>query len=183
LPGPNRSGSLNRFLAFDRKYYLPDDLLQKVDRMSMAHSLEVRPPYLDHRIIEFASSLPDRFKVQGRSLKVILKRLMSSKLPTSVIRRPKTGLDIPTHDWLRGPLRPLLEDVLSPDAVSRSGLFRPGAIEAVKQDHMNRRANLGYHLWGLMILFLWIKYWNIQTSGEFDLPLNAEELVTKQALS
>jgi asparagine synthase (glutamine-hydrolysing) len=183
LPAPNRDGSLGRFLAFDQKYYLTDDLLQKVDRMSMAHSLEVRPPYLDHRIIEFASSLPDRFKVKGRCLKVLLKQLMKSKLPTSVIRRPKTGLDIPTHDWLRGPLRPLLEDTLSPDAVKRSALFRPEAIEAAKRDHMQRRANLGYHLWGLMILFLWMKHWNIQTSSELDLPLTAEEIVSNQALS
>ncbi len=183
LPAANRDGSLNRFLAYDQRYYLTDDLLQKVDRMSMAHSLEVRPPYLDHRIIEFAASLPDRFKVSGRTLKVVLKRLMKSKLPASIIRRPKTGLDIPTHDWLRGPLRPFLEDTLSPHAVKNSALFRPEAIETIKQNHMARRANVGYHLWGLMILFLWIKHWNIETSSELRLPLTAGELVTKQALS
>ena len=183
LPAADRDGSLNRFMGFDQKYYLTDDLLQKVDRMSMAHSLEVRPPYLDHRIIEFASTLPNRFKVDGRALKVILKSLMKSKLPQSVIRRAKTGLDIPAHEWLRGPLRSLLEDTLSPDAVKQSGLFRPGAIEALKRDHMERRANLGYHLWGLMILFLWIKHWNIQTSSELSLPLRAQESVSSQALS
>jgi asparagine synthase (glutamine-hydrolysing) len=183
FPRASRVGNLNRFLAFDQKYYLTDDLLQKVDRMSMAHSLEVRPPYLDHRIIEFASTLPNQFKVNGRTLKVILKKLMKSKLPTSVIRRPKTGLDIPTHDWLRGPLRPFLEDTLSPDAVRHTGLFRPEAIEKVVRDHMERRANLGYHLWGLMILFLWMKHWNIQTSSELSLPLRAQESVSSQALS
>jgi asparagine synthase (glutamine-hydrolysing) len=183
LPASDRDGNLNRFLAFDQRYYLTDDLLQKVDRMSMAHSLEVRPPYLDHRIIEFASSLPDRFKVRGRTLKVVLKHLMKSKLPANVIRRSKTGLDIPTHDWLRGPLRPFLEDTLNEDAMKRCALFHPGAIAAVKRDHMERRANLGYHLWGLMILFLWMKHWNIQTSSELDLPLTAEEIVSKQALS
>jgi len=183
FPRASRVGNLNRFLAFDQKYYLTDDLLQKVDRMSMAHSLEVRPPYLDHRIIEFASTLPNQFKVNGRTLKVILKKLMKSKLPTSVIRRPKTGLDIPTHDWLRGPLRPFLEDTLSPVAVRQTGLFRPEAIEMVVRDHMERRANLGYHLWGLMILFLWMKHWNIQTSSELSLPLRAQESVSSQALS
>jgi asparagine synthase (glutamine-hydrolysing) len=183
LPAADHNGSMNRFLGFDQKYYLTDDLLQKVDRMSMAHSLEVRPPYLDHRIIEFASTLPNRFKVNGRTLKVVLKSLMKSKLPESVIRRPKTGLDIPAHEWLRGPLRPLLEDTLSPDTVKRSGLFRAGAIEGVKRDHLGRRANLGYHLWGLMILFLWIKHWNIQTSSELSLPLRAQESVSSQALS
>jgi asparagine synthase (glutamine-hydrolysing) len=182
LPEASGDGNLRRFLAFDQRYYLADDLLQKVDRMSMAHSLEVRPPYLDHRIIEFAASLPDRFKVSGRCQKLILKRLMRSKLPKSVLRRPKNGLDIPTHDWLRGPLRPYLEDALSPAAVERNGLFRPETIERLKNDHMERRANFGYHLWGLMILFLWMKHWKVQISSELSLPLAAEESVSKQAV-
>ena len=183
LPESNSDGNLNRFLAFDQKYYLTDDLLQKVDRMSMAHSLEVRPPYLDHRLIEFAASLPDRFKVSGRCHKVILRRLMKAKLPPSVLRRSKTGLDIPTHDWLRGPLRPFLEDTLNPEAVKQTGLFRPEAIAGLINDHMGRRANLGFHLWGLMILFLWMKHWNIQISSELTLPFAAQEIASKPALS
>jgi asparagine synthase (glutamine-hydrolysing) len=183
LPAVNGNGNQSRFLAFDQRYYLTDDLLQKVDRMSMAHSLEVRPPYLDHRIIEFAASLPYRFKIRGRCQKLILKRLMSSKLPQNVLRHSKTGLDIPTHDWLRGPLRPYLEEILSPVEVRRNGLFRIETIEALKSDHMERRANLGYHLWGLMILFLWMKRWNIQISSELILPLAVEEAVSKIAVS
>jgi asparagine synthase (glutamine-hydrolysing) len=151
--------------------------------MSMAHSLEVRPPYLDHRLIEFAASLPDRFKISGRCQKLILRRLMKSKLPQSVLRRPKTGLDIPTHDWLRGPLRAFLEDTLSPEAVKQTGLFRPEAIAGLIQDHMGRRANLGFHLWGLMILFLWMKHWNIQISSELALPFATEEIASKPAVS
>jgi asparagine synthase (glutamine-hydrolysing) len=108
---------------------------------------------------------------------------MKPKLPASVIARPKTGLDIPTHDWLRGPLRPFLEDTLHPEAVKRSGLFRPEAIERIKRDHMQRRANFGYQLWGLMILFLWMKHWNIQTSSELSLPLGAQESVSSQTRS
>ena len=183
MPESGPDGSLNRYLGFDQRYYLADDLLQKVDRMSMAHSLEVRPPYLDHRIIEFAATLPNRFKVHGRTLKVILRKLMKAKLPPSVIARPKNGLDIPTHDWLRGPLRPFLEETLSPQAIRQTGFLRPEAIERIRQDHMQRRANFGYHLWGLMILFLWMKHWNIQTSGELSLPLGAQESVSSQALS
>jgi asparagine synthase (glutamine-hydrolysing) len=182
LPAANGNRNLRRFLAFDQRYYLTDDLLQKVDRMSMAHSLEVRPPYLDHRMIEFAASLPDRFKVSGRRHKLILKRLMRSKLPKRVLRRSKSGLDIPTHDWLRGPLRSYLEEILSPAEVKGNGLFRPEAIERLKCDHIERQANLGYHLWGLMILFLWMKHWNVQISGELNLPLTAEESVSKQAV-
>jgi asparagine synthase (glutamine-hydrolysing) len=163
LPGSDERGSLNRYLAFDQRYYLPDDILQKVDRMSMAHSLEVRPPYLDHRIVEFAASLPENMKIDGRRQKVILKELMRDKLPASVLRRPKTGLDIPVHDWLRGVLRPLLLDTLSGESIERTKLFRRDRLEQFIQQHMERRANLGYHLWGLLVLFLWIKQWNIQT--------------------
>jgi asparagine synthase (glutamine-hydrolysing) len=163
LPAADENGSLNRYLAFDQRYYLPDDILQKVDRMSMAHSLEVRPPFLDHRIVEFAARLPERMKIDGRQHKVVLKRLMQDKLPPSVLRRSKTGLDIPTHDWLRGTLRPLLLDTLSAGAIDQTNLFHRDRIEFLIKQHMDRRANLGYHLWGLLVLFLWIKYWNIQT--------------------
>ena len=163
LPGGDGHGSLNRYLAFDQRYYLPDDILQKVDRMSMAHSLEVRPPYLDHRIVEFAASLPEHMKIDGGRQKVVLKELMRDKLPASVLRRPKTGLDIPVHDWLRGVLRPLLLDTLSTASIERTKLFRRNSLELFIKQHMERRANLGYHLWGLLVLFLWIKQWNIQT--------------------
>jgi asparagine synthase (glutamine-hydrolysing) len=175
------SGYLSRYLAFDQRYYLTDDLLQKVDRMSMAHSLEVRPPYLDHRIIEFAATLPDALKIDGRKQKVILKHLMKDKLPASVLNRSKTGLDIPTHDWFRGPLRPLLEETLNEQAVENTGLFRPGAIQQLISDHMEGRANLGYHLWGLLILFLWIKEWKIQTTSLPTIEETQESLVTRTA--
>ena len=165
LPAPDENGSLNRYLAFDQRYYLADDILQKVDRMSMAHSIEVRPPFLDHRIVEFAARLPEHMKIDGRQHKVVLKRLMRDKLPVSVLRRSKTGLDIPTHDWLRGSLRPLLMDTLSTEAIDQTNLFRRDHIEFLIKQHMERRANLGYHLWGLLVLFLWIKYWNIQTTS------------------
>jgi asparagine synthase (glutamine-hydrolysing) len=173
LPCAKRNGSLARYLAFDQRYYLADDLLQKVDRASMAHSLEVRPPYLDHRIIEFAASLPNELKIDGRKQKVILKSLMKRKLPRSVLQRPKNGLDIPTHDWFRGALRPMLLDVLSPDAVEETKVFRRDAIERLISDHLESRANFGYHLWGLLILFLWMKQWNIQTVPEPELQAKA----------
>jgi len=152
------------YLWFDQKYFLPDDILAKVDRMSMAHSLEARPPFLDHRIVEFAASLPASFKIQGSRQKVVLKDLMRDKLPASVLQRKKTGLDIPAHEWLRGPLRQLLEDTLAAGALEHSGLFSVDALQQCLRDHLERRANLGYHLWGLLILFLWMKKWRIQTA-------------------
>jgi len=158
-----RLDPLSRFLWTDQRYYLPDDILCKCDRMSMAHSLEVRPPFLDHRIVEFAASLPIHLKVRGWKLKFLLKELMRDKLPPAILARRKEGFDIPAHDWLRGGLRPLLLETLAPEAVRRTGLFRAEAVQQAIQVHLDRRANLGYHLWGLLVLFLWMKRWGIQT--------------------
>ncbi len=169
LPAPSATlGDLNRFLLLDQICYLPDDILCKSDRMSMAHSLEVRPPFLDHRLVEFAASLPEGFKLRGFQKKYLLSQLMKEKLPASVLGRKKIGLDIPTHDWLRGPLRPLLQDTLAPEAVAQSGLFRPEAVQSFVRRHLERRANLGFHLWGLMILFMWIRKWQIQPTPYFE---------------
>jgi asparagine synthase (glutamine-hydrolysing) len=158
-----RSGVVDRYLAVDQRYYLPDDILYKADRMSMAHSLEVRPPFLDPRIVDFAASLPQRFKIKGLQQKHILKELMRGKLPESVLTRKKTGFDIPAHDWFRGPLRGLLLDTLHADAVDATGIFNSRAIHTLIRDHMERRINVGYHLWGLLTLFLWMKRWKVET--------------------
>jgi asparagine synthase (glutamine-hydrolysing) len=150
------------YLWFDQKYFLPDDILMKVDRMSMAHAVEARPALLDHRIVEFAASLPARFKIRGSRQKWILKELMAGKLPAAVLNRKKTGLDIPAHEWLRGPLRPLLSDALKFGGSEYADLFRTTEMQACARRHMERQENLGYHLWGLMILFLWMRRWRIQ---------------------
>ena len=156
------------YLWFDQRYFLPDDILNKADRMSMAHSLEVRPPFLDHRIVEFATTLPTSLKIRGSRQKVLLRELMKDKLPASVLRRKKVGFDIPAHDWLRGCLRPLMQEVLLEGSPEHAKLFRSGVIETQIRDHLERRVNIGYHLWGLMVLFLWMKKWGIQAaaSGE-----------------
>jgi asparagine synthase (glutamine-hydrolysing) len=162
----SRAGdNLGAYLWFDQKYFLPDDILSKVDRMSMAHAVEVRPPFLDHRIVEFAASLPAHLKISGLRQKVLLKELMKDKLPSSILRRKKIGFDIPAHDWLRGPLQTLLMDTLASGASEHPELLRSAGIDAYVRQHVERRANLGYHLWGLMILFLWMKRWGIQTTS------------------
>jgi asparagine synthase (glutamine-hydrolysing) len=155
-------GGVERYLLVDQNYYLPDDILYKTDRMSMAHSLEVRPPFLDHRIVEFAASLPERMKIRGFQQKFVLKELMRGKLPEWVLNRKKTGFDIPTHDWFRGTLRELLLDVLRPETIDATGIFDAGAVASLIRDHLERRTNAGYHLWGLLTLFLWMKRWNVQ---------------------
>ncbi len=162
---PTRDGTgddLAPYSWFDQKYFLVDDILIKSDRMSMAHSLEVRPPFLDHRIIEFAATLPAELKIRGGRQKILLKELMRGKLPPVVLTRKKIGFDIPAHDWLRGPLRGFMTEVLMEGAAEHRDLFNRTVIEAEVQRHVERRANVGYHLWGLMILFLWMKRWNIQ---------------------
>jgi asparagine synthase (glutamine-hydrolysing) len=156
---------LARHLWFDQRYFLPDDILNKADRISMAHSLEVRPPFLDHRIVEFAATIPSRFKLDGSRQKVLLKELMKDKLPAPVLRRAKVGFDIPAHEWLRGPFRSLLTETLQSGASEHAGLFRHSAIATLLDRHLNRRANVGYHLWGLMILFLWMKKWRIRSTS------------------
>ena len=160
----DQAGALNRYLLLDQRYYLPDDILYKCDRMSMAHALEVRPPFLDHRIVEFAARLPEKLKIRGTELKFILRRLMKGKVPPAVLSRKKEGFDIPAHEWFRGPLRQLLLDTLTRDAVVQSDLFHWPHVERMIRDHLERRANLGYHLWGLLTLFLWMKRWDIQSS-------------------
>jgi asparagine synthase (glutamine-hydrolysing) len=89
--------------------------------------------------------------------------LMGGRLPSSVLTRSKVGFDIPAHRWLRAELKPLLMDTLSPSAVCRFGLFNPATVENLINSHMERTANLGYHLWGLMTLFLWLERWNVNT--------------------
>jgi len=163
---PDGGDVTSRYLCVDQHYYLPDDILYKTDRMSMAHSLEVRPPFLDHRIVEFAGQLPVRLKIRGRRQKYVLKELMRGKLPERVLQRKKTGFDIPTHDWFRGPLRRLLMDTLTPETVRASGIFHAQAIEGLIRDHMERRLNAGYHLWGLLTLFLWMKQWKVELGRE-----------------
>lgn len=169
LPGDG----VSPFLWFDQKYYLPGDILAKVDRMSMAHAVEARPPLLDHRLVEFAASLPTAMKVNGSRQKVLLRELMQDKLPPSILNRRKAGLDIPSHEWLRGPLRPLLLDAVQSGTAEHGGIFRKSVIDGCVRQHLERRANLGYHLWGLMILFLWMRKWRIQSAPTFapELPV------------
>jgi asparagine synthase (glutamine-hydrolysing) len=153
-------GEVNRFIYLDHLLYLPEDILYKCDRMSMAHSLEVRPPFLDHRIVEFAATLPERFKVHGSKLKFLLKELMRDKLPQPVLSRKKEGFDIPAHDWFRTKLKPLLLDTVTRRAVHDFGLLRWEAVERLMNAHFDRRINAGYHLWGLLTLFLWARRWS-----------------------
>jgi len=158
---PPTGDDLAPFLWFDQKYYLPDDILNKSDRMSMAHSIEVRPPFLDHRIVEFAAGLPASLKIQGTKQKLVLRELMKDKLPAAILQRKKTGFDIPAHEWLRGPLRGLLVETVDSALRDYGGFFDKEGIQRLMDRHFRRDVNVGYHLWGLLILFLWMKKWRV----------------------
>jgi asparagine synthase (glutamine-hydrolysing) len=139
----------------DLKTYLVDDILTKVDRMSMAVSLEARVPLLDHRIVEFALNLPPEMKLNRRQTKKILRQAMAKRLPPEVLEKPKQGFSIPIKHWLRGPLRPLVMDLLSPDNIKRRGYFNSETVDRWATEHLNRRANHSHRLWALMVFELW----------------------------
>ena len=174
---------LQQVLLLDQKIYLADNILAKCDRMSMAHSLEVRPPFLDHRIVEFANSLPPDMKLQRGASKVILRHLLRDKLPLALLKKKKVGLDIPVHDWLRTILRPLLLDCFASQSIRSSGLFREAKIHALLREHLGHKRNVGYHLWGLLILALWIKKWRIQIEPESDVKFLDSRVSTTRILS
>jgi asparagine synthase (glutamine-hydrolysing) len=167
---PQRGDELAHFLWFDQKYYLADDILVKSDRMSMAHSVEVRPPFLDHRIVEFAAKLPAGLKIRGSQQKLVLSELRKEKLPHAILQGKKTGFDIPAHEWLRGPLRLMLMESLREGIAEYGEVFRGDFIEDLAARHLERKANVGYHLWGLLILFQWMKRWKIQATPEAATP-------------
>ncbi len=159
------------YLQFDQEYYLPDDILVKSDRMSMAHSVEVRPPFLDHRILEFAATLPTSLKMRGSRQKFLLKQLMAPKLPPAIVQRKKIGFDIPAHEWFRGPLKPLLLETLASAEAEHADLFDFAMIRELTRLHLSRSINVGYHLWGLVMLFMWMKRWQIQSRSSSSATL------------
>ena len=139
----------------DLKTYLVDDILTKVDRMSMATSLEARVPLLDYRIVNFALNLPPQLKLNGRNTKVILRQVMADRLPPAVLAKPKEGFSIPLKHWLRHELRPLMHDLLSPDRLKQRGYFDSTCVAGWIQEHEAQRTNHSHRLWSLMVLELW----------------------------
>ena len=146
---------LARLLDVDLGLYLVDDLLVKTDRASMAHSLEVRVPFLDQLVAELALALPDRLKVRGLAKKRLLRIAAAPLLPPELLRGKKRGFSIPMAAWLRGELVPFARDVLSPDAIRRQGYFRPEAVTRLLDTHVARREDLSRQLWGLLAFSLW----------------------------
>jgi asparagine synthase (glutamine-hydrolysing) len=157
---------LSRVLYVDFKTWLAEDILVKVDRMSMACSLEVRAPLLDHHIVEFAASLPSELKLRGSVSKYLLKRHVARRLPALDVHRPKQGFELPLAAWLRGDLRGLAEDlVLGPRAIGR-GYVRPERARAIWSAHLAGRRNHAPQLWALMVLELWHRAYIDETPAD-----------------
>lgn len=147
--------ALNRFMYVDTKVSLVDDMLTKVDRMSMAHSLEVRVPLLDHRLVEWMSQVPSNLKVRGLNLKYLLKHVARDLLPSSIVDRRKAGFHVPIPGWIKHELRPLVEEQLEESTVIRQGVFDPAYVRGLLADHRAGRNNYSRNIWGLLMFSLW----------------------------
>jgi asparagine synthase (glutamine-hydrolysing) len=146
---------LDRLIYHHAKLYLAGQTLVKMDRATMAFGLEVRASYLDHEFVELACSIPTALKLKGWTTKYLLKRMMAGRLPPSVVYRRKHGFGVPLGPWLRGPLRPFLEETLHPDRLKRTGLFSPQTVVRMVSEHVAGKEDYARALWTLMSFELW----------------------------
>ncbi len=150
---------LAQCLYVDTKSYLCDNILTKVDRMSMAVSLETRVPYLDPELVSLAFSLPARLKVSGNTTKVLLKKVAAKHIPAQCVYRPKEGFSIPIKHWLTTTLKPLMEELLSERAIREQGLFAWDTVQSMKSEHLQGKENHSHQLWALMMFHAWQEKW------------------------
>jgi asparagine synthase (glutamine-hydrolysing) len=143
----------------DTVTYLPDDILVKVDRASMAVALETRCPILDHRVIEFAWRLPLAYKIEGGTGKRILRTVLARYVPAELFERPKMGFGVPIADWLRGPLRDWAEGLLSESRLREWGVLRPEPVRERWREHLSGTRNWSAHLWVVLMLEAWRESW------------------------
>lgn len=151
-----QSRSLTEIMMYiDTKRYLPDDILVKVDRAAMAVGLETRIPFLDHRVVEFAWSLPDNLKVRDGQSKWIVRQVLNRYVPAELYTRPKMGFGVPIDKWLRGPLKEWAQDMLSPSMLTKHNLVDTNAVQQKLREHLAGTRNWQYHLWDVLILQSW----------------------------
>jgi asparagine synthase (glutamine-hydrolysing) len=166
--------TIERMQSLDTRLYLAEDILTKVDRASMAVSLEVRAPFLDPRVAEYAASLPIDYKLRGRTTKYILKRAVGDLLPAFVTRRGKKGFGVPVAEWLKGKLRPLARDLLSRERIRKAGLFNADYVQRLQDEHERGTANHRKLLWTLLMFELWHESF-IETARRIETSVSSSQ--------
>jgi asparagine synthase (glutamine-hydrolysing) len=154
LRAENAHGVVNKLLYADTKTWLPNDLLLKADKMTMANSVELRVPFLDHRLLEFAASLPGNYKVRGLTTKYIAKKVLSDKVPREILQRKKVGFPVPYSSWLRGDLRDWLQDLLLDSRTLSRGYFKKECIEYLLAENL-RTGAYSKEVFTLAVMELW----------------------------
>jgi asparagine synthase (glutamine-hydrolysing) len=163
---PGCADDVARMIRFYLSYYMAGHILAKVDTASMARSLEVRTPFLDTEVAEFACGLPSRFKLRGTARKWLLRRMLRRRLAPEILDRPKKGFGIPLAKWLRGGLRPLAEELLSERALREGGVFRPQAVRALWDEHQRGARDNRKELWTLLCFQHWQRRTGAAPGGE-----------------
>ena len=165
---------LNQMLFIDSKTWLPDDLLVKADKITMANSLELRVPLLDHVVLEFAATLPPDFKVRGRETKRILKATFAKSLPEEILKRKKAGFPVPYESWLRGELKQKVEDVLLSDRCLSRDYFQKEEVSRLLETN-SRNGGFAKEVFCLLVLELWHRAFLDEAPGENNPPQDVLE--------
>jgi asparagine synthase (glutamine-hydrolysing) len=154
----DKASPLNRMLYVDAKVWLPDDLLMKADKMTMANGLELRVPFLDHKLVEFAAMLPDDWKLGGKGGKTLLRQAMRGVLPNAIIDRPKKGFPLPIASWLRGPLRQFTRENLLARHAACGRYLNSSAVTRIINEHEHGRVDRSQEVWALLVFEFWHRH-------------------------